>query len=64
MKPVKRLTNVYSINQQALAAASRIFEVLDTKDTVVEKPNAGEIPKFKNSVKFDNVSFGYDDSWY
>ncbi|MFA5256045.1 MAG: ABC transporter ATP-binding protein [Candidatus Omnitrophota bacterium] len=61
MKPVKRLTNVYSINQQALAAASRIFEVLDTKDTVVEKPNAGELPKFKDSVKFNNVSFGYDE---
>jgi subfamily B ATP-binding cassette protein MsbA len=61
MKPVKRLTNVYSINQQALAAASRIFEVLDTKDTVVEKTMAVEMPKFKNSVKFNNVSFGYDD---
>jgi subfamily B ATP-binding cassette protein MsbA len=61
MKPVKRLTNVYSINQQALAAASRIFEVLDTKDTVVEKTGAGEMPKFKNSVKFNNISFGYDE---
>lgn len=61
MKPIKRLTNVYSINQQALAAASRIFEVLDTKDTVVEKAGAGEMPKFKDSVKFNNVSFGYDD---
>ena len=61
MKPVKRLTNVYSINQQALAAASRIFEVLDTKNTVVEKSGAGELSKFKNSVKFNNISFGYDD---
>ena len=61
MKPIKRLTNVYSINQQAMAAASRIFEVLDTKDTVIEKPDAGELPKFKNSVKFNDVSFGYDD---
>jgi subfamily B ATP-binding cassette protein MsbA len=52
---------VYSINQQALAAASRIFEVLDTKDTVVEKPNAGELPRFKDSVKFNDISFGYDD---
>ncbi|MCX5666661.1 MAG: ABC transporter ATP-binding protein [Candidatus Omnitrophica bacterium] len=61
MKPIKRLTNVYSINQQAMAAASRIFEVLDTKDTVIEKINAVEMPKFKNSVKFNNISFGYDD---
>lgn len=61
MKPIKRLTNVYSINQQALAAASRIFEVLDTEDTVVEAPNAAEMPRFKDRIKFDQVSFGYDD---
>ncbi|MFA5500981.1 MAG: ABC transporter transmembrane domain-containing protein, partial [Candidatus Omnitrophota bacterium] len=34
MKPIKRLTNVYSINQQAMAAATRIFEVFDTQETV------------------------------
>jgi subfamily B ATP-binding cassette protein MsbA len=61
MKPMKRLTNVYSINQQALAAATRIFEVLDTKETITDKPNAIELPKFKNRVEFKDVSFAYDD---
>lgn len=61
MKPMKRLTNVYSINQQAMAAASRIFEVLDTKEIVVEKPNAEELAFFKREVEFKNVFFAYDD---
>lgn len=61
MKPIKRLTNVYSINQQALAAAARIFEVLDTKESVTDRADAVELPKFKDKVEFKNVSFAYDD---
>jgi subfamily B ATP-binding cassette protein MsbA len=61
MRPIKRLTNVYSINQQAMAAADRIFEVLDTKPTVMEKPGAIELPKIRQSVKLKNVHFGYGD---
>ena len=40
MRPMKRLTNVYTINQQAMAAAERIFETLDDKPSVSEKPDA------------------------
>lgn len=61
MRPIKRLTNVYSINQQAMAAADRIFEVLDTPPTVSEKPGAIELPKIRQSVKLKNVHFGYGD---
>ena len=61
MKPMKRLTNVYSINQQAMAAATRIFEVLDTKESISEKPGAGALAPFKKEVKFTNISFAYDD---
>ena len=60
MRPIKRLTNVYSINQQALAAADRIFEVLDAKPTVSEKPGAAVLPKIKNNISFKSVHFGYD----
>jgi len=60
MRPIKRLTNVYSINQQAIAAAERIFETLDTKPTVAQKPDAVSIPNIRDSIKFDNVSFKYD----
>ena len=58
---MKRLTNVYSINQQAMAAASRIFEVLDTKEKIMEKPGAPVLAPFKKEVRFKNVAFAYDD---
>jgi subfamily B ATP-binding cassette protein MsbA len=61
MRPAKRLANVYGINQQAMAAATRIFEVLDTKSSVEEKPNAVELPKIKKSVTLEDVHFGYDE---
>ncbi|MDD5495690.1 MAG: ABC transporter ATP-binding protein [Candidatus Omnitrophica bacterium] len=61
MRPIKRLSNVYSINQQALAAATRIFDVLDAKPTVAEKPGAVIMPKIKDSVIFKDVHFGYED---
>jgi subfamily B ATP-binding cassette protein MsbA len=60
MKPLKRLTNVYGINQQALAAAARIFEVLDTEPTVVEAKAAIELPRVRESISFEGVSFRYD----
>jgi subfamily B ATP-binding cassette protein MsbA len=61
MRPIKRLTNVYSINQQALAAATRIFEVLDTKPSVSERPNAVELPRIRTGVRFKDVYFKYED---
>ena len=59
IRPFKKLSNVNSLNQQAVAASERIYEVLETKPTVVEKINAPELPGFKNSIVFDNVWFNY-----
>ncbi len=61
MKPIKRLSNVYSVNQQALAAARRIFEILDTESNIIEKPRARELKRFSDKISFDGVYFRYDD---
>ncbi len=61
MKPIKRLTNVYTINQQAMAAAERIFDTLDSKPSVAEKPGAVILPRIHNGVKFEGVYFKYED---
>jgi ATP-binding cassette, subfamily B, bacterial MsbA len=60
MKPFKKLSNVYGINQQALAAAERIFQLYDTPVTIQEKPGAVPLEEFTGEIKFDNVSFRYD----
>ena len=42
-----------------MAAAERVFNVLDTQEILKDKPGAVELPKISGTVKFDHVSFGY-----
>ena len=57
--PVKRLGNVYGSIQRAVAAADRVFEVLDTLPEIEDAPDAIELPTVKGDVSFDQVSFEY-----
>jgi len=59
IRPFKKLSLVNSLNQQAIAASTRIYEVLDTHPTVVEKEKPIELTGFNNSVVFDDVWFSY-----
>lgn len=59
--PIKRLTQVNLIVQQALAASQRIFEIIDTEITVAEHPQAKELPAIMGKVEFENVFFSYED---
>ena len=60
LKPVKKISGVYGINQHALAAAERIFQLLDEPVTIKEKPDAVELRSFEKNITFENVSFRYD----
>ena len=44
----------------ATAGARRCFEILDSRDDVVDSPNAVAIEKTNGAIAFQNVSFGYD----
>ena len=57
--PVKRLGNVYGSIQRAVAAADRVFEVLDTLPEVQDAPNAKPLPPVKGRVTFEDVTFEY-----
>jgi ATP-binding cassette, subfamily B, bacterial MsbA len=59
IKPFKKLSQANSIMEQALAASTRIYEVLDTKPTVVEASQAKVLPGLKESVTFEGVCFKY-----
>ncbi|MBP7217182.1 MAG: ABC transporter ATP-binding protein [Candidatus Omnitrophica bacterium] len=59
IRPFKKLSQVNSINQQALAANARIYEVLDTPVSVDEKRGAKELPSFKERILFEDVWFKY-----
>ena len=58
--PVKRLGNVYGNIQKAVAAAERVFEVLDMKPEIEDSPGAIELPAVTGRVTFDNVTFAYN----
>ncbi len=60
IRPIKRMANVQVIIQQALVANIRIYEVLETKPTVVEKPSPLELPILQQKIQLENVSFHYD----
>lgn len=59
VRPFKKLSQVNSLNQQAVAASERIYEVLDTHPTLMEKPHAAELTSFNDNIVFEGVSFNY-----
>jgi subfamily B ATP-binding cassette protein MsbA len=61
LKPFKRLGKVYTINQQALAAVKRVFEVLDSRASVTERETPHLLKNFETEIIFDRVSFKYEE---
>ena len=61
-EPVKRLAGIHNIFQQAAGASQRVFEYLDRKPLVSEKPGARELDGFRESILYDRVSFQYPDA--
>ena len=60
--PVRMLTIVLTVGQQARAGVERVFELIDTEPFVTESPDARELPADADAgVEFDDVTFGYDD---
>lgn len=57
--PIKRLSRVYANIQRAMAAAQRVFEVLDTEPEIQELPDAKILPDITGHVVFDHVDFEY-----
>ncbi|MBI5563710.1 MAG: ABC transporter ATP-binding protein [Chloroflexi bacterium] len=57
--PIAMLGMIITQMSQAAASASRIFEILDAKSDVVDKPNAITLPEIKGRVAFKNVTFRY-----
>ena len=59
--PMKKLSRVNAGLQQAIAAAQRIFELLDTHSEVPEKPGAPVLARMRQTVEYRDVGFAYDD---
>jgi subfamily B ATP-binding cassette protein MsbA len=57
--PLKRLTRVNNLVQQALASAERVFEVLDEPNEIFDKPDPVDLERSRGEVSFEKVSFSY-----
>lgn len=60
-EPLKRLSNLNANLQEGLAAAARVFEVIDTPPHIVDKEDAHSTDRVKGNIEFQNVSFNYPD---
>ena len=62
--PIQNLADQLNALQKALTASERIFNLLDVKPDVLDKPDAIKIDRFEGRIEFKNVWFAYkDDNW-
>ena len=54
------LASLYGQFQEALGAVRRVFEILDTEPTIVDAPDARILGSVAGSIRFDDVSFAYE----
>ncbi|MFL7809069.1 MAG: ABC transporter ATP-binding protein, partial [Anaerolineae bacterium] len=57
--PIRDLASRYNQFQSSMASGERIFDLLDTEPTLVDSPDAIELPPIEGHVQFDHVTFGY-----
>ncbi len=58
--PITNMGNFYNAMINAMAYLERIFETIDEKPAIADKPGAVQMPQVKGRVEFRNVGFAYD----
>ena len=60
-EPLKRLSNLNANLQEGLAAAARVFAIIDTPATIQDRVDAKPLPPIEGHIEFRDVSFSYPD---
>ncbi len=58
--PIQLLVQQYNTFQQGRASVFKLRDLLETKPSVLEAPDAVVLPPIRGEIRFDHVSFGYD----
>ena len=58
-QPIQELSNIWNSIQSALAAAERVFNIMDTPIEIAEAPNAIKLGNLKGRIVYENMTFGY-----
>ena len=57
--PVRMLTYMITLGQEARASVIRVFDIIDSRPVISDKPDAVELPTDTAGLSFENVRFGY-----
>ena len=57
--PVRMLTYMVTLGQEARASVIRVFDIIDSRPAIADKPEAIELPPDATGLSFDDVRFGY-----
>ncbi len=63
LNPIKAITTAYYNIQKGDASAERIMDILETENTIIDKPNAIHKIDFNSQIEFKNISFKYKDDY-
>ena len=63
LNPIKLITTSYYNIQKGEASAERIMQVLNTENSIKDKPNALVKTSFENQIEFKNISFKYKEDY-
>ncbi|MFX0107181.1 MAG: ABC transporter ATP-binding protein, partial [Candidatus Hodarchaeota archaeon] len=58
-RPILMIANFYTSVQSAFAGAERVFTIMDTSPTILDRPNATPMPQLNGHIEFRDVTFGY-----
>jgi len=61
-RPIRQTGMMLSVTMRALAAAERVFEVLDTTPEIQDRPGARKLSVHEGCIEFRDVTFSYDNS--
>jgi ABC-type multidrug transport system fused ATPase/permease subunit len=62
-EPIKKFAEENSHIQRGIAAADRMFEVMEMQPHIVDSVDAMQMGDFEGSIEFKDVSFRYEDQW-
>jgi ATP-binding cassette subfamily B protein len=57
--PIQQLSQLYTTYQSGMAALEKIFQLLDVRPDLEDRPDALEVPRIEGEIRFEDISFAY-----
>ena len=58
--PIQQLSQLYTTYQSGMAALEKIFQLLDVRPDLEDRPGASDLPRIAGEVSFEDISFAYN----